>query len=216
MRPFTVVDVEQRSAEWFAARLGRVTGTAAGPMLSKGKGSAESVGRRDLRIRLALERLTGNSQDDGGFQTADMKRGVELEPDALAAYEVAYGAAVSKVGFVQHADLMVGHSPDGIIGDFDGLLELKCPKSATHYDYLREGALPSAYLAQVTHGLYITGAKYCDFVSFDPRFPPALQLFRYRVELAPETLAAYELALKLFLSEVEREVADISKLADAA
>lgn len=215
MKSFAVVDVDQRSAEWFAARLGRLTGTAAAAMLSKGKGSAEAVGRRDLRIRLALERLTGAAQEDS-YQNADMKRGVELEPDALAAYEVAYGAAVSKVGFVQRTDLLAGHSPDGIIGDFAGLLELKCPRSATHYGYLREGVLPSEYAAQVTHGLYVTEAQYCDFVSFDPRFPPSLQLFRYRVERAAVDLTAYELALKLFLSEVDREVADIAKLAEAA
>lgn len=214
-RSFTVVDVEQRSREWFAARLGRVTGTAAAAMLSKGKGSAEAVGRRDLRIRLALERLTGAGQEDS-FQSADMKRGVELEPDALAAYEVAYGAAVSKVGFVQGGDLLVGHSPDGIMGDFDGLLELKCPKSATHYGYLRDGGLPSEYVPQVTHGLYVTEAQYCDFVSFDPRFPPGLHLFRYRVERAAVDLKAYDLALRLFLSEVDREAADIAKLAEAA
>lgn len=214
VRSFTVVEVEQKSPEWFAARCGKVTGSQAGDMLSKVK-TGEAAARRDLRTKLALERLTGVPQEDG-YVNADMKRGAELEDAALAAYEAATGVLVERVGFVQHVSLAAGHSPDGILDDFDGLLELKAPRSATHLRYLRGKTMPAEHIAQVTHGLFVTGAQYCDFASFDPRFPEPLRLFKVRVLRSDVDLAAYELVLRVFLTEVEREVEEVSALVSAA
>lgn len=212
---FTVVPAPQRSAEWFTARLGRVTGSCAAAMMANGRGKGvESVQRRDLRLRLALERITGQSQDED-YQSRHMLHGVETEPEAFAAYEALTGDIVQRSGFLSHNALMAGCSLDGHIGDFSGILEIKCPKSATHYQYIRDGVLPADYRWQVIHNLFITNASYCDFVSYDRGFPPELQVFRVRVALEDFDIPAYHLALRLFLSEVEKEVESVLNLAKA-
>ena len=204
---FRIVECPQRSPAWFAARLGRVTASAAKDMLATIK-TGESADRRNLRVRLVLERLTGESQEDG-YQNDAMARGIELEPDALAAYEARTGNLASAVGFLAHHDLRAGASPDGVIGDFEGLVELKCPKSATHYGYLRgtPGKAPAEHLAQLTHLLWLTGCPWIDFLSFDPRFPKELRTFYVRVRASDVDLTAYETKLTAFLAEVDREVA---------
>lgn len=212
MKPFTVINAEQRSAEWFAARCGKLTGSCAADVFAKVK-SGEAAGRRDLRTRLVVERLTGQTQDDGGFVSKDMQRGTDLEPEAFAAYEAETGTMVQRAGFLLRSDLPVGCSPDGVIGDYDGILELKCPKAATHLRYLRApGTLPAEHVAQVHHALFVTGAAYVDFCSFDPRFPPDLRLFLVRVTRESVDLAAYELAVRLFLDEVQKEYDDVQRL----
>lgn len=215
MRPFRVVTLEQRVPEWYAARVGMLTGTCAADMLATVK-SGEAAARRDLRTRLVVERLTGQSQDEGGFVSKDMQRGTDLEGDAIAAYELASGHMVQPVGFVAHLELPAGCSPDGQVSDYAGIIEAKCPKSATHLGYLRSGKVPTAYMHQITHNLFITGAEWCDFISFDPRFPDPVQLFVRRVNRADVDLKAYELAVRLFLSECDRELAEVSKLIEAA
>jgi hypothetical protein len=209
---FSIVDVEQRSAEWFACRAGRLTASCAKHLLSKGKGSAESAGRRDLRARLVVERLTGKPEDDGdGFTNAAMQWGVEHEAEAFAAYEALTGTLTSRVGFLAHHELMAGGSPDGVIGDFEGLLEIKCPKSATHLGYLRGSkAVPAEHQAQLIHMLWLTGCEYIDFLSFDPRFPPHLQTFLVRLTRSSVDVPAYELAARLFLTEVDTDVAALA------
>lgn len=204
-RPFTVVDVAQGTPEWLRARCGKLTGTGAADMLAKIK-TGEAAGRRNLRTKLVVERLTGVPQEE--YVNADMRRGTELEPDGFVAYEAVTGTLVTRYGFLEHVDLPVGFSPDGIIGDFEGLLELKCPKAATHMGYWRGQTIPPEYRPQLLHGLWVTGAAWVDFCSFDPRFPERLQLFRVRLVRTPETeieIAAYrECALK-FLDEVQHE-----------
>jgi predicted phage-related endonuclease len=212
----TVHDVAQRSPEWFALRCGRVTGTAAGDMLAKIK-TGEAAARRDLRTRLVCERITGNPSDEGnGYQSAEMKWGVEHETAARYAYEALTGELVRPVGFVTHDTLSAGCSPDGEIEHFAGLLEVKCPKSATHLSYLRGRGVPSTYLPQVQHNLFVTGAAWCDFVSFDPRFPTALRLFVARYHLDDAERKAYELLLRMFLGEVQKEFEDVQQLLSGA
>lgn len=201
----------QRSPEWLQARAGRLTGTGAKDMLAKGRGSAEAVSRRDLRLRLALERLTGVPQEDG-YTNAAMQRGIDKEPEALAAYEAKTGLTVWPVGIVLHDDLLAGCSPDGTVADMTGIVEVKCPKSATHLEYLRDGIAPPDYMPQITHNLWITGAQWCDFVSFDDRFPEDLQLVIYRVERDHVDLKAYELIVRMFLAEVDRELEAVKAL----
>ncbi len=209
MRPFAVLDVEQRSIEWRAARSGRLCASDARDMLATIK-SGEAAARRDLRVRLTVERLTGNPQDDLFINDA-MQWGIDHEADALAAYEAQTGLLASSVGFLAHTELPAGGSPDGVIGDFDGLVELKCPKSATHYGYLRgNGKPPAEHVAQLTHLLWLTGCPWIDFLSFDPRFPADMQTFYVRVNRADVDIAAYDTAVRAFLSEVDREVAAMS------
>jgi hypothetical protein len=210
---FHIIDAPQRSAEWFQARAGRLTASCAKHLLSKGKGSAEAAGRRDLRARLVCERLTGKPEDDGdGYVNDAMQWGIDTEAAAFAAYEALTGEMAQRVGFLAHHDLMAGGSPDGVIGDFAGLLEIKCPKSATHLGYLRGSQqVPSEHEAQLLHMLWLTGVPYIDVLSFDPRFPAHLQTFLVRVTPADVDLAAYGLLVQLFLNEVDADVVALTK-----
>jgi hypothetical protein len=207
MRTFTVNDAEQRSAEWFAARLGRLTGSRASDMLASIK-TGEAAARRDYRMQLVCERLTGQLQEDG-FVNAAMVRGVELEPAARDAYERKTGLFVQATGFLAHTEHMAGCSLDGHVGDFTGIVELKCPKSATHLRYLRGATLPAEHAAQVLHSLWITGAEWCDFVSFDDRFPEPMQLFVVRFERNEVLIRGYVEKALAFLAEVDTEVRSI-------
>jgi predicted phage-related endonuclease len=210
---FTILDCEQRSPEWFTARAGRVTSSNAADMLatiSKG----EAAARRNLRARLALERVTGKTLERD-FQSQAMKDGVDREADALAEYEVLTGRLVVRTGFLKHNELMAGASLDGALDDFSGIVEAKSPLHATHLEYLRTGRVPLDYMRQLTHQLWLTGAQWCDWFSFQPDFPPALRVKLVRVKREDVDLAAYELALRLFLSEVDAEHAEIAALAKA-
>ena len=200
---FTIIDAEQRSPAWFAARLGRLTGSKAEDATKQGK-SGELAARRDYRLQLVCERLTGQLQEDG-FVNEAMQRGIDLEPVAFAAYEGATGNMVLRSGFLSSTAHMAGCSLDGHMGDFEGIVELKCPKSATHLRYLRDGGMPADHMPQVLHNLWISGAQWCDFVSFDDRFPSNLQLFRVRVERDDKVIDAYMDKALAFLNEVERE-----------
>ncbi len=203
MRNFVVIDAEQRSAEWFAARAGKVTASRASDFLARTK-TGYSTSRKNYLIQLCAERLTGQPQEDGYVSPA-MLRGVELEPAAFAAYESLTGEMPSHVGFLAHTELPIGTSPDGVIGDFDGILELKVPNPATHIGYLKAGGLPADYLPQVSHHLFVSGASYVDFMSYGPNFPDALQTFLVRVYRSDVDLVAYEKELRSFLAEIERE-----------
>jgi hypothetical protein len=206
-----VHDVEQRGEAWRALRLGKVTGSRAKAMLSKIQ-KGEAAGRRDLRMLLITERLTQQSQESD-YVNADMIWGTEHEVEALACYEALTGSLVSLVGFVEHDDLPVGTSPDGFVGD-DGILSLKCPRSANHWSYLRDGVEPGEHVAQNTHELWLTGRAWLDFVSYDPRFPISLQLFCVRVTRTAEQLDAYDSALRAFLAECDTELQAVKTMAD--
>ena len=202
---FRIVECEQRTPEWFAARAGRLTASAAKDMLATIK-SGEAAARRDLRARLVVERLTGTPQEHEYVNDA-MQWGIDHEAEALAAYVALTGNLASSVGFLAHHELMAGGSPDGVIGDFDGLLELKCPKSATHWNYLRnETSAPREHFAQVLHMLWLTGVQYVDFLSFDPRFPPKLRTYYARVTRDERAIEKYDADARAFLAEVDREV----------
>lgn len=205
MRNFSVIECEQGTPEWLAARCGRLTGSRAGDMMSLLKSGGESAARRDLRVQIVCERLTGLPQDDQ-FVNADMRRGTELEPEARAAYESTTGHMVIQTGFLALDGMLCGASLDGHIGDFDGIVELKVPRPATHLKYLRGGVLPDEHKYQIVHNLYVSGAAFCDFVSYAPAFPPALRLFRVRVERSEAEMASYELSARAFLSQVDAEV----------
>lgn len=207
---FHVIEHEQRSPAWFLARSGRLTGSRAADMLAKIK-TGEAAARRDYRLRLAVERLTGAPQESG-FVTSDMQRGIDMEAAAFAAYEAATGEMVRRTGFICGEEHMVGCSLDGDVSGFAGILELKVPKSTTHIAYFKSGGLPSAYLPQVTHNLWVTGAEWCDFASFDDRLPKPLRLFRVRVYAKEVGLAAYEAEAMKFLAEVDAEVKALSGL----
>lgn len=209
-----VIDHPQRSPEWFAARAGRLTGSRAGDMLAKIK-AGEAAARRDYRLQLAVERLTGTPQEIG-FVSADMQRGIDMEEAAFSAYEAHSGVMVRRTGFVCSEDYMVGCSLDGDAENFRGVIELKAPKSTTHVGYIKAGVLPATYLPQILHNLWCTSAQWADFASFDDRLPTALQLFVIRVHARDLDIEGYAKEAHKFLAEVDAEVESLTNLRDAA
>jgi putative phage-type endonuclease len=207
---FTVIDALQRSPEWFAARVGLVTGSRAADVVATIK-SGEAAARRDYRLQIVTERLTGVPQEDG-YTNAAMQWGIDHEAEAFAAYEAQSGLLVTRTGFLRDDERPIGCSLDGHIGAYEGVLEVKCPKSSTHLSYLRRGVVPVDYYPQIAHNLLVTGAAWCDFVSFDPRFPPDLQVFVRRILRGDVGIPAYTDALDVFLSDVAADLAAIEKL----
>lgn len=204
---FTVITHPQRSPEWFAARLGIATGSRASDILAKIK-NGEAAGRRNYRAQLVAERLTGASQEDA-YMNDDMQRGIDLEPAARMAYEADSGLVAEETGFLLADDMPAGCSLDGSVDGFHGIVEIKCPRVATHIEYLRAGKLPARYVPQVTHNLLISGAAWCDFVSYCPALPAHLHLFTVRVELDEKALKDYAGELLAFLAEVEAETEEL-------
>jgi len=207
---FTVIDAPQRSPAWQQARLGRLTSSRASDMLAVIK-SGEAAGRRNLRVQLALERITGQAQAPT-YQSAAMLQGIEREAEAAGLYEALTGTLLRSTGFLQHGSLMVGASLDGHVGDFAGVVELKCPNAATHLEYLTTGVIPGDYRKQIVHQLYVSGARWCDWLSYCPEFPIGLQVKLVRVERNDQEIASYALAAALFLKEVDAAVAAIQGL----
>lgn len=202
MSRYILSEHAQGTDGWKAARAGKATGSRAGDILAKIK-TGEAAARRDYRVQLVTERLTGAPAADG-FVSKEMQWGTEQEPFARMAYEIATSAIVKEAGFAYLPEIAAGCSVDGFIDDGGvmGLLECKCPKSATHIGYLQAGKLPSTYEPQILHNMWVTGAEFADFVSFDPRLPENLQLFRIRVVRDEAKIKAHEAEVMLFLSEV--------------
>jgi putative phage-type endonuclease len=203
-----IIECEQRSSEWLNARLGKLTASSLGDAFATTK-SGFSTSRRNLRLKLVLERLTGKSQESG-YTNAAMERGILLEPEARAAYEAESGLLVDTVGFIIHDELLTGASPDGLIGE-DGGIEIKCPGAAAHLDYLK-GQVPQDYILQIAHSLWLTGRAWWEFASFNPDFPEPLRLKVQRLYAKDIDLRAHELNVRLFLDECDKELREVESL----
>lgn len=213
---FSVIECEQRSDEWKRARAGRLTGSCAANMMREARRKGdESAARRDLRFRLALERITGRPQENE-FTAAAVRHGVAMEPEALGIYEAMTGTIIERVGFLSLGGVMAGCSLDGFIAKRKGIVEAKCPKSATHYEYLITRQIPPDYRWQCLHNLWVSGAEYCDFISYDSCFPEELQYLCVRLERNESEIQAYVGAAARFLAEVSVLVGDIDRLKAAA
>lgn len=196
--------MEQRSNEWFKERWGRATASRFADIMAVGRNGQPLATRKNYLSELVIERLTEPPEEDTGFKSAAMEWGIEYEPVALLAYELETGNQVSNAFFEKHPKLEAGASPDGYVGD-DGLIEIKCPNSATHLETLKTKQIPSQYYPQVQGQLWITGRKWCDFVSYDPRYPANAQLFITRVERDEDYIKRLHLEVQEFLKEVEQE-----------
>lgn len=216
MRAFTVIDAPQGSPEWFAARCGRLTSSRASDATSepRRKGIIELQARIDYREQLVAERLTGVPQLSE-FSSKDTDRGRELEPAAFAAYEAETGHLVERVGFLAHNELMAGASPDGVINDFEGLVEIKAPRPVNHLTYLRALGVPPEHRAQCLHLLWLTGAQWLDFVSYCPALPAHLRLRIQRMSAAPVEIAEYDERARAFLATVDLEMAALKPIGQA-
>ncbi len=192
--------IEQGSAEWLQERIGMVTASRLADVLATVK-SGEAAGRAKYRAELVVQRLTGNIEQ--GFTNEAMQWGTDNEPFARSEYELKTGEMVEQVGFVRHPKIeWSGASPDGLVFS-DGLVEIKCPNTATHIGYLLDGIAPAKYLPQMAWQIACTGRKWCDFASYDPRMPEELRLFVVRYEPKPERIAELESAVKIFIAEIE-------------
>lgn len=196
----------QRTDEWFSARLGKLTASRIADVCARTK-TGWGASRKNYMAELVAERLTGARAE--GFTNAAMQWGTDMEPEARIAYEFYRDATVSEVGFVPHPSIAeTGASPDGLVGD-DGLLEIKCPNTATHIDTLRGGSLPEKYFLQIQWQLACTGRDWCDFVSYDPRLPESMRLFVDRVKRDDAAISAIEKDVSEFLTELREIVRDL-------
>lgn len=206
--------IEQLSAEWFTARLGRVTASnvaKATSRLTKKSGKKEvgepTAACDKFRTQVIAETLTGIPVEN--YVSPAMDQGRELEPVAVAEYEFQYGLETERTGLWVHPVIdRFAASPDRLCGE-DGVLEVKCPLPTTHIDYMIAGVMPEEYVDQVQSELACTERKWADFVSFCPVMPPDLKLFRIRVERDEERIRQIEEGVIKFLEEV---VAGIEQL----
>ena len=201
--------MEQKSEEWFTARLGKVTASRVADVIAKTK-SGYSASRDNYMAQLICERLTG--QQGESFTNAAMTWGTETEPLARSAFEAYADVMVEEVGFVSHPRIRdSGASPDGLVGLF-GMLEIKCPNTATHIDTLLTQTVPSKNITQMQWQMACCERQWCEFVSFDPRLPQDLQLFVKRVEFNQTYVAMLEEEVINFLEELEIKVAKLTNL----
>lgn len=196
--------MEQRSEEWFAIRRGKVTASRIGDILATIRNGNWAASRKNYAAQLVTERLTG--KDPEPFTNEAIEWGVAQEGPAREAYTKRTGNAVKEIGFVDHPRIpMAGASPDGLVGE-DGLLEIKCPTTATHIENLLGADLKEQYRLQMLWQMACTGRKWCDFVSYDPRLPPDMQLFIQRLERDDKEVGHVENEVEIFLNEVAATV----------
>lgn len=199
----------QRTEAWHTARLGKVTASRVADVIAKTK-TGYGASRANLMADLIVERLTG--QPASTFSNAHMEWGTEQEPHARAAYSARTGELVEEVGFVDHSSVAnSGASPDGLVGD-EGLVEFKCPATATHLDTLLAGEVPSKYIAQMQWQMACTGRKWCDFCSYDPRLPEHLRMFVKRVPRDDEYIKTLETEVTKFLAELDEKLKQLEKV----
>jgi len=204
-------DIVQGSEEWKQLRLGKVTASRVADVIAKTQ-KGHSASRANYAAQLICERLTGVPAE--GFTNDAMRWGTDTEPQARSAYEFYKDVDVRQVSFVPHPSIAdAGCSPDGLVGD-DGLVEIKCPNTATHIETLVGKAVPQKYITQIQFQLACTGREWCDFVSFDPRMPEAMQFFCVRVHRVPEIIEGLEQEVITFLNEVRAKIAMLRNIYD--
>lgn len=195
--------IEQRTDEWFAARLGKATASRVADIVAKTK-SGYSASRANYAAQLVCERMTGTKAET--FTNAAMQWGVDTEAEARSAYCFMHDVEVDEIGFVDHPSLAFsGASPDGHVGT-DGMIEIKCPISATHIDTLLNDTVADKYVIQMQWQMACTGRLWCDFVSYDPRLPQEMRLYVRRFPRDVERIAELEREVAAFLTEVDRTV----------
>lgn len=199
-------EIVQGSPEWHAIRLGKVTASRIADVCARTK-TGWGASRKNYLAELVAERLTGVKVE--GFTNAAMQWGTEIEPEARVAYEFYRDASVSQVGFVPHPTIGdTGASPDGLV-EQDGLVELKCPNTATHIETLLCGSIPEKYVLQMQWQMACTGRLWCDFASYDPRLPESMRLYVDRVKRDDAAIQAIEKDVTKFLDELRAIVAEL-------
>lgn len=199
----------QGSPEWFAARVGKITASRVVDVMARTK-TGWGASRANYAAELIAERLTGNSAP--GFTNDAMRWGTDTEPYARLEYSRRFDVSVYEIGFVDHPEVaMSGASPDGLVGS-DGLIEIKCPNTATHLDTLLSGSVPGKYITQMQWQMACTGREWCDFASFDPRLPLNMQLFVQRVPRDVGLILDLETEVSAFHDEIEAKLSDLRRI----
>jgi hypothetical protein len=214
---------EQRSDDWFLARAGKITASQmhtvmlerdrepfkSGPRKGQPKPAPKAL--TDYAFQLAAERLTGKPRKQ--VKAAALAWGQDVEPAAVAAYQAETGYIVTLCGFVPHpVHEFIGASPDFLV-DEDGGGEVKSPESSeVHLETLLTG-LPPEHIEQIQGGLWVTGRKWWDFVSYHPEFPADLRLYVQRVERDKEFIARLEAACLLLEADVQTILSSVNKKA---
>ena len=201
------IHLEQGTDEWRMARLGHVSGSSIADVMAKGK-TGEAITRKKYKTKLVAERLTGLFGES--FTNASMEHGTATEPLARMNYEVSHETFIEKTGFWKHPTIKwVGVSPDGLIGD-NGIIEIKCPNTTTHIDYILENKVPTEYYKQIQCQLWVTGREFCKFVSFDNRIGEKNQMFVAEARRDEDLIKIMENETLIFLDEVEEMVRRLS------
>lgn len=196
-------DVEQRSDEWHALRLGKVTASRVADVVAKTK-SGWGASRANYMAQLVAERLTGAIAES--YTNAAMQRGTDLEAEARSTYEFFTNRIVTEMGFVDHPSIAdAGASPDGAVGPA-GLVEIKVPNTSTHIETLLTGSVAAKYATQIQWQLACTKRAWCDYVSYDPRLPPSMSLFIKRVPRDDALIKSLETDVTEFLAELRLTV----------
>jgi putative phage-type endonuclease len=201
----------QRSDEWYQARLGKVTASRIGDVMARTK-SGYGAGRKTYMVELVVERITGMQAES--YESRAMRRGTEEEPMSITEYEVREVVMVEPVGFVQHPTIeMSGASPDGLVNE-DGLVEMKNPNTATHFDTILTRKISRRYLLQIQWQLACTGRLWCDFVSCDTRLSNPYRLVVIRVERDDELIEMISDEVVKFLGELSAMVDAVEAVGD--
>jgi len=192
--------IEQRTSDWFSIRLGKVTASRISDVMAKTK-TGYSASRKNYMTQLLLERLTGQKEES--YTNAAMQHGIDTEPEAREAYESQTFNIVTECGFFDSEEIkMSGASPDGLIAT-DGLIEIKCPNTATHLETLLDKNIDKKYILQMQWQMFCTGRKWTDFVSYDNRLPVNLRLFIKRINREEKMIKEIKSEVILFLSELD-------------
>lgn len=204
-----ILNIEQGSPEWFQQRIGCCTGSRVGDAIGKLKSGKYSASRGAYAMELVCERLTNLTPSH--FVTEAMQWGIEQEPVARAAYEIAAEVEVEDGCYAMHDEIKwFGASSDGLVGQ-DGCIEIKCPTSLTHLQWVIDGCVPDEHLGQMKAAMSCYGRKWCDFISFDPRMPKELRLFIRRLERDEAMIQEMESEVVKFLAETEHLLEVVKK-----
>ena len=186
---------EQGTVAWQEARLGIPTASQFSRIVTA---TGRLSKQRDSYLSELLAAWCLGEPVTDFLGTDATERGHVLEPDARKYYAFQRDVEPTTVGLIYRDESrMVGCSPDGLVGE-DGLLELKCPMAPTHILCLCRGGLPPTHKAQVQGQLWVSGRKWCDFMSYHPQLPPLL----IRVEPDLAYHAALDEFMPLFVEEV--------------
>ena len=194
---------EQRTPEWFQARLGKLTASRIADATARTK-TGWGASRANYMAELLAERLTGQQAPQGAWtKSAAVEWGTLNEPEARTVYEFERNVTVVEVGFVPHPTIeMSGASPDGLVVDDGLVVEIKCPNTATHIESLLGAEIDSRYIKQMQWQMVCTGQQWCDFVSYDPRLPVAMRMLITRVPRDDKVIAKLEAEVTEFLTEL--------------